>query len=387
MLRLVVDRHRVAERERRQALGLARRQIAERERRILDEARNVAHLELADLERVDPRELQAAKPDVADAGAERLRDRQHAEALRGRPRDDRVLRSGVDDEILFAGAVHPRAHDHLVVHQLERDREQPARRVPGSTSNGTRCAERAQEPDLVARPAGLVAGVLVRQQVDVVGVGDGRLLELVRSARRSRRRCDESRGRAGRVAARPAPGPSPARAGRARRASAPCRGGRAPAPACRASASWYFASACSNRPDAHSASPYSASDSGARGLSLISFSASSRALSNSATRSADWMTPPRACRIWSGGADLDRVAIGFERFLVASLRRTASRRAGAGFRPTGTGASRRLARRVKRRRRRPMPRRRSEIRSFPLQRPATGIRGRPFKNRAARPGV
>ena len=41
-------------------------------------------------------------------------------------------------------------------------------------------AERAQEADLVARPARLVAGVLVRQQVDVIGVRVGRFFELVR---------------------------------------------------------------------------------------------------------------------------------------------------------------------------------------------------------------
>ena len=35
-------------------------------------------LSVAEFQRVDARELQAAQPDVADAGAERLRDRQDA---------------------------------------------------------------------------------------------------------------------------------------------------------------------------------------------------------------------------------------------------------------------------------------------------------------------
>ncbi len=82
LVRLVVDDHRVAERQRRQALGLLDRHVAQR--RVLDQARHVAQLQRAELERVDARELQAAQPDVADAGAERVGDRRDAEPLRRR---------------------------------------------------------------------------------------------------------------------------------------------------------------------------------------------------------------------------------------------------------------------------------------------------------------
>ena len=82
LARLVVDDHREAERQRRQALRLLHRQVAQR--RILDQARHVAQLERSELERVDPRQLQAAQADVADAGAERVGDRRDAEPLRGR---------------------------------------------------------------------------------------------------------------------------------------------------------------------------------------------------------------------------------------------------------------------------------------------------------------
>jgi len=97
LVRPVVDHHRVAERQRRQAFGFLDRDVAQR--RVLDQARHVAHLERAELEGVDPGELQAAQPDPADARAERVGDRRDAEALGGAPRDHRVFRSGVDHEV------------------------------------------------------------------------------------------------------------------------------------------------------------------------------------------------------------------------------------------------------------------------------------------------
>ena len=112
------------------------RQVAQR--RILDQARDVAQLERAELERVDPRQLQAAQADVADAGAERVGDRRDAEALRGRPRDHGVLGAGVDDEILERAVVHLGPDHDLVVHQPEVDGVELSS-VPGSISNGTRC--------------------------------------------------------------------------------------------------------------------------------------------------------------------------------------------------------------------------------------------------------
>jgi hypothetical protein len=48
------------------------------QRRALDEDRHVAQLQRADLEGIDPRQLQPAQPDVADAGAERVGDRHDA---------------------------------------------------------------------------------------------------------------------------------------------------------------------------------------------------------------------------------------------------------------------------------------------------------------------
>src|SRR4029079_1896000 len=96
-LRLVVDRHRIAERQRRQRLRLANGHFAQRW--ILDQARDVVELQLANFERVDPTELETAQPDVSDAGAERLRNREDADAGRGRTRDDGVLGAGVEHEI------------------------------------------------------------------------------------------------------------------------------------------------------------------------------------------------------------------------------------------------------------------------------------------------
>ena len=64
-------------------------------------------------------ELQPAQADVADAGAERVGDRRDAEPLRGRPRDDRALGAGVDDEVLRRRVVDLGAHDDLFVHQPE----------------------------------------------------------------------------------------------------------------------------------------------------------------------------------------------------------------------------------------------------------------------------
>ena len=55
------------------------------------------------------------------------------------------------------------------------------------------------------------------------------------------------------------------------------------------------------------------------------------------------MTPPRACRIWSGGADFDRVAVGFERFLVAPFAEQHVAQLELDFDGLGLGRSRRRA--------------------------------------------
>ena len=173
---LVVDHHRVAERERRQSFGLLDRDVAQR--RVLDEAGHVPNLQRPELQRVDAGELQPSQADAPHAGAERVRDRRDAEPLRRRPGDDRVFGSGVDDEILRGGVVDLRAHDDLVVHQAEVDRvEAIVRRGVGLERDPL--AERAQETDLRARPVGFLAVVLVRQEVHVVRVRAGRFLVLV----------------------------------------------------------------------------------------------------------------------------------------------------------------------------------------------------------------
>ncbi len=84
-------------------------------------AGHVAHFHLADLERVDPADLQSAETDVAYAGALRVCDRRDAAPPRELARDDRLLGAGVEDELLVR-AVHFGAHEHLVAKQADRHR-------------------------------------------------------------------------------------------------------------------------------------------------------------------------------------------------------------------------------------------------------------------------
>ena len=109
---------------------------------------NVAHLHRAQLERVDPRELQAAQAHIADARAERVGDRRDAEPLRGRPREHGVLRAGVDDEVLRRRSVDLGADDDLFVFQPEVD---GVELVLGAGIHLERhpLAERPQEADFV----------------------------------------------------------------------------------------------------------------------------------------------------------------------------------------------------------------------------------------------
>ena len=87
------------------------------QRRVLDQHRQVAHLQRAELERFELRQLQAAQPHFADARAQRVGDRPDALALRGLARDDRLLRAGVEHEVLEPAAVDARLDDDLVLHQ------------------------------------------------------------------------------------------------------------------------------------------------------------------------------------------------------------------------------------------------------------------------------
>ena len=119
LARGVVDGHRQAERQRREAFGLALGDAAQRRR--LDQHGHVFQLERADLERVHAAELQAAQADFADAGAQRVGDRAHARRRGRLPRDGRLFGAGVEHEVLPAAAVDARLHDHLVVDELEVD--------------------------------------------------------------------------------------------------------------------------------------------------------------------------------------------------------------------------------------------------------------------------
>ena len=173
---LVVDDDRHAEGERREAFHLALRDAAQR--RILDEHGDVPDLHVADIELVDARELQPSQADFADARAQRVGDRADARAARGFLRDHRLLRAGVEDEVLRPPAVHARLHDDLVVDEAERNRVRCAqvllvdvdRRPP---------FEGLEELHLRPRPHRLVAAILVRQEVDEVGVGVRRFVEAV----------------------------------------------------------------------------------------------------------------------------------------------------------------------------------------------------------------
>ena len=122
--------------------------------------------------------MQAAQADLANAGAQREGNRHDAETLRRLARHDGVLRSGVDDEVLGAGVVDLGADDHFLVHEPERHRVQDVQRA-GIELERHFLAERPEEPDLAPRPGGLVAVILVRQQVHVVAERRSGLLVLV----------------------------------------------------------------------------------------------------------------------------------------------------------------------------------------------------------------
>jgi hypothetical protein len=112
------------------------------------------------------------------ARAQCIGDRRDAEPLCRRAGDDRVLRTGVDDEVLRRGIVHLRTNHDFVVHETKVDGVQVIVRA-GIGFKRHPLAERPEEPDLRARPVGLLAVILVRQQVDVVRERGGRLLVLV----------------------------------------------------------------------------------------------------------------------------------------------------------------------------------------------------------------
>ena len=117
LVRGVVDGHRQAETERREAFSFPLRDAAQR--RGLDQRRHVADLERADLERVEPPQLQAAQAHLADAGAQRVGNRTHHRARRGLPGDGGELGAGVEHEVLRAAAVDARLDDDLLVDDAE----------------------------------------------------------------------------------------------------------------------------------------------------------------------------------------------------------------------------------------------------------------------------
>src|SRR6185369_16023083 len=129
-------------------------------RRVFDQYRQVANLQIAEVEAIDARQLQPAQADLPDAGAQRIGNRGDAGALRRIPRDDRFLRSGIEDEILLAAAIHPCLDDDLVVDEAERHRVRGGKifRIDVDRYASLECL---QELDLRARPRGLVAAILV----------------------------------------------------------------------------------------------------------------------------------------------------------------------------------------------------------------------------------
>ena len=129
----------------------------------------------ADLELVEPRQLELAHAEIADAGAQDVDDRTDAHPRRGLARDDRLLRSGVEDEVHLRAAVDARLDDDLFVEHAERHRVELAgrRRVDVQGRPRSECAE---ETHLGARPRGFRAAILVRQQVDIARVRVRRFL-------------------------------------------------------------------------------------------------------------------------------------------------------------------------------------------------------------------
>src|SRR5262249_20428218 len=115
---------------------------------------------------------------LADARAERVGDRLHAGPLRGLPREDDLLRARVEYEILRAIAVDAPLDDHLVVDEPEGHGVPPGGGLVVHLDRYL-ALERLEESHLRARPRRLLAAVAVRQQVDVVHVRVGGLVEPV----------------------------------------------------------------------------------------------------------------------------------------------------------------------------------------------------------------
>ena len=169
-----------------------------------------------------------AQADFADAGAERVGDRPDALALRGLAREHRLLRAGVEDEVLEPAAVDARLHDDLVLHQPERQRVQhvqvlarrcrPASLSPNDSRNST-CAR---------DHAAFSLRSLFGQQVDVVACRRWRPRRTGSAARRCRRSSawiSPSRGAAAEAVS--AASSASSQAAGARPASAPRRSARA----------------------------------------------------------------------------------------------------------------------------------------------------------------
>jgi hypothetical protein len=76
---LIINQHRHPERQRRKALPFTFRKTSQR--RVLDEHGQIANLQIADVEAIDARQLQAAQPDFTDARAERVGNRADVGAL------------------------------------------------------------------------------------------------------------------------------------------------------------------------------------------------------------------------------------------------------------------------------------------------------------------
>ena len=174
LLLLIVEAHRQAERQRREAFRLARRQPAEG--RILDQAGNVAHAQAADFKRLDPSDLESAQSNFSDTGGLHGRDRLHAAAPRHIERNHGPFGAGIEEKLLPAAVDLARHHDFVATNP---DRNGPRRGRRRRVDVERHAAlERLQEPDLGAGPTRLLAALLVRQQIDVAPQRTRRIVEL-----------------------------------------------------------------------------------------------------------------------------------------------------------------------------------------------------------------
>ena len=130
---VVIDDDRHPERERREALHFARRQADQR--RILDDRRHVLNLERADLQLVEPRQLELAHAEIADAGAQDVDDGTDAHPCGRLAGDDSLLGSRIQHHVHQRPTVDARFDDDFFVDHAKRHGVQSGAR-PASMFTG-----------------------------------------------------------------------------------------------------------------------------------------------------------------------------------------------------------------------------------------------------------